>query len=419
MKLHHWLLLSLVLGACLGLALQPYNEAVWLLNLRKSVLEPVGQIFLRLIFMVVVPMVFCGLFLGVYELASQRDLGTVIRRTLLLTVLTSGCSVLVGVGLVNFVKPGAGLNANLTTDVGAFSATLEKIRGQAAGAKTWQQALIEIVPANPLSAGVHALDGEMLALMFFALFFGIAAASIRPLSDRPKHLVTIFSEIYATSMRIVDYVLLLAPFAVFALVFNNVNRSGLSILKALLAYVLVVVCALAIQQFAVYGLMLKYLAKISPVKFFQNSREILLYAFATSSSNATLPRTLELAETKLKMHPQISRFVLTVGSTANQNGTALFEGVTVLFLAQVYGIDLSLGSQITVVLMSVLAGIGTAGVPGGSLPLICIVLQQVGIPIEGIGIVLGVDRFLDMCRTVVNVSGDLVIAAVVSQAETT
>jgi DAACS family dicarboxylate/amino acid:cation (Na+ or H+) symporter len=209
----------------------------------------------------------------------------------------------------------------------------------------------------------------------------------------------------------------LAPAGVFSLVLTAAFRNGLGVFATLLGYVGVVVLALLIQQFVVYSLMLKFLARRSPRKFFADCREVYLYAFSTSSSNATLPKSLETAEIKLGIPSRISRFVLTVGATANQNGTALFEGITVLFLAQVYNVDLALPQQIVVVLMSIVAGIGTAGVPGGSLPLIVILLQSVGIPAEGIGLVLGVDRFLDMCRTVVNVSGDLVIAAVVAQGE--
>jgi len=170
-----------------------------------------------------------------------------------------------------------------------------------------------------------------------------------------------------------------------------------------------------LQQIIVYSLLLKKFTNIQPWAFFKQCKEVYLYAFATASSNATLPRSLALAEQQLKLSPEISRFVLTIGSTANQNGTALFEGITVLFLAQVYEIDLSLAQQIQVVFMSILAGIGTAGVPGGSLPLIMILIQQVGIPAEGMGLILGVDRFLDMCRTTLNVSGDLVIAALVDE----
>jgi DAACS family dicarboxylate/amino acid:cation (Na+ or H+) symporter len=162
-------------------------------------------------------------------------------------------------------------------------------------------------------------------------------------------------------------------------------------------------------------MLLKTLAGRSPKQFLKDCNDVLIYAFSTASSNATLPKSLETATEKLQLSPETSRFVLTVGATANQNGTALFEGVTVIFLAQVYGIDLTLYQQFLVVLMAILAGVGTAGVPGGSLPLIMILLQQVGIPPEGLGLVLGVDRFLDMCRTTVNVSGDLVIAALVDK----
>jgi dicarboxylate/amino acid:cation (Na+ or H+) symporter, DAACS family len=215
-------------------------------------------------------------------------------------------------------------------------------------------------------------------------------------------------------MIIVHFVMRLSPVAVFAIVFNTALTFGTGVFASLFFYVLTVTLGLLIQQFGVYAALLWGVARRSPVEFFRNCREVYLYAFSTASSNATLPLSLEVAETKLRLPPQISRFVLTVGSTANQNGTALFEGVTVLFLAQAYGLDLTAGQQVRVMLMSILAGIGTAGVPGGSLPMVMIVAQSVGVPAEGMALILGVDRFLDMCRTTVNVSGDLVIAALVS-----
>jgi DAACS family dicarboxylate/amino acid:cation (Na+ or H+) symporter len=219
-------------------------------------------------------------------------------------------------------------------------------------------------------------------------------------------------------MRIVHFAMLLAPLAVFAIIFNTAFTFGTAVFASLFFYVVTVVAALLIQQFIVYSAVLWAFARRSPLEFFRNCREVYLYAFSTASSNATLPLSLDVAERKLGMPPDISRFVLTVGSTANQNGSALFEGVTVLFLAQVYGLDLTAGQQIRVMLMSILAGVGTAGVPGGSLPMVMIVAQSVGIPAEGMGLILGVDRFLDMCRSAVNVSGDLVIAALVSARET-
>jgi DAACS family dicarboxylate/amino acid:cation (Na+ or H+) symporter len=196
--------------------------------------------------------------------------------------------------------------------------------------------------------------------------------------------------------------------------FNLAALFGWELLVRLAAYVGVAVAAMAIHMFVVYPLIVWGLGRMGPVRFFTRIREPMLVAFSTASSNATLPVSLRAAETELNLPRKIARFVLTVGATANQNGTALFEGITVLFLAQVYGIDLSTGQQVRVMLMSILAGIGTAGVPGGSLPMVLIVAQSVGIPAEGMGLILGVDRFLDMCRTTVNVTGDLVIAALVT-----
>ncbi len=411
MKLHHKLILSLVLGAALGTVLHSEINSPWILGLSQMVFEPLGQIFLRLIFMIVVPMVFCGLVLGVCQLGQHSGLGKVISKTLLYTFITSTASVLIGVFLVSVIRPGRFVQLNTET-LNAQMLSVEKIQKNAGAAKPALQALLEIIPKNPLEAATKALDGEMLSLMFFALIFGLALS--RLVVSQESRLVSVLEEIYECCMKIVDYAMKLAPYAVFALVFNSTFKFGYDLIVSLFVYVLVVVAALALQQFGVYSFLLKFIGKRAPMSFFKACREVYIYAFATASSNATLPKTLELAEHKLKLRPSVSRFVLTVGSTANQNGTALFEGITVLFLAQVYQIDLTLSQQFTVVVMSILAGIGTAGVPGGSLPLIMILLQQVGIPAEGLGLVLGVDRLLDMCRTTVNVSGDLVIAALVN-----
>jgi DAACS family dicarboxylate/amino acid:cation (Na+ or H+) symporter len=272
------------------------------------------------------------------------------------------------------------------------------------------------VPRNPLDSAVRALDGEMLPLMVFALIFGVAVSGMAKRDEDPV-LIRVLQQIFDACMRIVHFAMRLAPFAVFAIVFNTAFTFGTSVFASLFFFVVTVVAGLLIQQFVVYSAVLLTIARRSPLEFFRNCREVYLYAFSTASSNATLPLSLDVAERKLGMPPDVSRFVLTVGSTANQNGTALFEGVTVLFLAQVYGLDLTAGQQVRVMLMSIVAGIGTAGIPGGSLPMVMIVAQSVGIPGEGMGLILGVDRFLDMCRTTVNVSGDLVIAALVSARE--
>jgi len=218
-------------------------------------------------------------------------------------------------------------------------------------------------------------------------------------------------------IRLLQMVLRVAPVGVACLLFTLTARLGLEVLRQLGAYVLVVVAALAIHQFVVYSLSVSWLGRMNPLEFFRGIRSAMLTAFSTASSNATLPTSLMVAEQNLRLPPHVSRFVLTLGSTANQNGTALFEGVTVLFLAQFYGIELTLAQQFTVVFICILGGIGTAGVPAGSIPVVMMILGMVGIPAEGIGMILGVDRFLDMCRTTLNVTGDLAAAVVVSRGE--
>lgn len=413
MKNHYKLLIGLIAGIVLGAIAHTAAGQPWIENLNAYLMVPVGQIFLRLLFMIVVPMVFSALVLGVYDLASHQGVGRVATKTLFYTVIASTASVLIGIGLVNFFQPGKGFKVD-TSIFETAKSNVETIAANAKASKTAVQALVEVIPKNPLDAAVRALDGEMLALMFCALFFGFAFYLYRKSSGKEELVImTIFDEIFQGSLKIVELAMKIAPLAVFTIVFNTAFKFGLSIFESLFYFTAVVVAGLLIQQLVVYSLLLKFVAKRSPWKFYAGSRDVMLYAFSTSSSNACLPKSIEVAETKLGLTPSISRFVLTVGATANQNGTALFEGVTVLFLAQVFGVDLSMAQQFQVVLMCIIAGIGTAGVPGGSLPLIMIIMNGVGIPAEGIALILGVDRFLDMCRTTLNVSGDLVIAALV------
>lgn len=417
MSQHKKLLCALLSGLVFGLLLHPYAEVGWLSFTNTHVLQPVGQIFLRLIFMVVVPLIFSALVIAANELGLSKGLSKVFGRTLLFTVLISTMSVLIGITLVNVIQPGAGFifNDEQKASLAHNAGTIAQVSANAAHAKSASQIIVDLVPKNPLDSAVRALDGEMIPLMIFALIFGVALSMAVRIKDGEQNLlIPILEQVFATSMRILQFAMTLAPFGVFALVFNTVFIAGHGILISLFLYVLTVVLALLIQQFIVYGGALKFIAKRSPMDFFRKCQDVYLYAFSTSSSNATLPKALEVAENRLEIPKEISRFVLTIGATANQNGTAIFEGITVLFLAQVYGIDLSVMQQVQVVLFSILAGIGTAGVPGGSLPLIMVLLQSVGVPAEGIGIILGVDRFLDMCRSTINVSGDLVIAALVA-----
>jgi len=413
---HTKILFGLVFGLVTGLLV--YNvggDAPWVEWTVRNIAHPIGQIFLRLIFMIVVPLVFSSLVLGVLQLGDPKKLGRVGAKTLAYTLLASGISVLIGIVLVNAFKPGVGIDPSVRADLSStFAAGSRTAIENAQKAQHWTDGLLSLIPRNPLAAAVQALEGEMIALMVFAVLFGVALALIR----RDKEtLIDFFEGVQRVSMKIVDWAMALAPYGVAALLFSLTARSGFAVIPRLGGYVGVVVGGLAIQMFVVYSGILKFLARVPPVEWFFRCREVILTAFSTASSNATLPTTLRTAEEKLGVPPRIGNFVLTVGATGNQNGTALFEGVTVLFLAQVFGVDLTLGQQITVVVMSILAGVGTAGVPGGSLPLIVIVLQTVGVPPEGIGIILGVDRFLDMCRTVLNVVGDLVCATFVARSE--
>jgi DAACS family dicarboxylate/amino acid:cation (Na+ or H+) symporter len=410
------MLLGFMTGALLGLLVFAFApSAPWVEPSIKYVLQPLGQVFLRMIFAAVVPLVFCSLVLGVFEMGDFRSLGRISVKTMVYTICASSVSVAIGLALVSWIKPGVGFDASAIDTNKLVPQSLQVI-DNASQAKSGIQALVEIIPRNPLDSAVRALDGEMLALMVFALIFGAALLAVRN-GRSGDPLIRVLESLRDVAMKIVDFAMSLAPYAIGALTFSLCARFGWDLLFRLGAYVGVVLLGLSIQQFLVYGLVLAVFARRSIWTFMSDTKEVIVTAFSTASSNATLPVSIRVADQKLRLNKKVSSFVLTVGATANQNGTALFEGVTVLFLAQVFSVDLTLMQQATVMAMSIIAGVGTAGVPGGSLPLIVIVLQSVGIPAEGIGLVLGVDRFLDMCRTVLNVMGDLVAATVIDASE--
>ena len=413
--LHNRILIGMLTGALAGLVVSWIwgpTEAVQAFV--KNVTLPAGQIFMRLIFMVVIPLIFSALVLGVAELGDMRRLGRIGLKTLVFTILLSAVSVVVGVTMVNVVRPGAGI-AQADKDE-----MLEMLGKSAAEVKQppqkqGLQMFLDLIPRNPLKAMVDAFEGEMLAVMVFSLLIGIAATLCERETVEP--LLSFLRAVYEVVMKLIAMAMNLAPYGVAALLFSLTAVFGLGILRRLIWYVGTVIAGLAIHQFVVYSLVLLYLVRYPPMTFFRRIREVLLTAFSTSSSNATLPVSMRVTEKELGVPREIGGFVLTVGSTANQNGTALYEGITVLFLAQFFGVHLGLGQQITVVMMSILAGVGTAGVPGGSLPMVGALLVSIGVPWEGIGIIMGVDRLLDMCRTVLNVTGDIVAALWVARSE--
>lgn len=410
-RLQWRILIGFVAGLAAGLSAYTFAPGSNLVDtLVTYVTGPVGQIFLRLLFMLVIPLLFSALVVGIAEMGEIRRLKAIGLRTLAYTVIVSTISVIIALACVNVLRPGGGV------DPQAAQSLLEQGR-EGAGAiieasnssKAGIEALVNIVPSNVIAA---MSQNDILAVMFFALFFGIGLLLVQ--TPRTGQLKDAIEGIFEVAMKLIGYVIRLAPVAIFCFMFNLSAQFGWDLLAKLAAFVGVVVLALSLQMFGVFPLLLRFLAGKNPLVFFRQTREASVMAFSTASSNATLPTALRIAQSELKLPPQISRFVLTIGATANQNGSAMFEGVTVLFLAQFFGVELGLADQLFVMLLCILAGIGTAGVPGGTLPVIALILAGVGVPPEGIGLILGVDRFLDMCRTTVNVVGDLVAATVIS-----
>lgn len=417
LPLHTRILLGLAVGAISGgiaqIALGTKDPNLAWFN--DNIAKPGGSIFLNMIFMVVVPLLFSALVLGVGELGSAAKVGKVGFLSLLMTLLLSGTAVLIGIGAVNLVRPGEQIPSAQRQQLISQYASVKEGEKVLADAKKEPEdpPLLGFIPKNPFKEINRALDGGLLPLMFFALVFGIALAAIE--AEKALPLKLFFESLFTVSQKIIEYAMRLAPYGVFLLIFRTTSSLGFELFRAVGLYVAVVLAALALHQFGTYSLVLKLFARRNPVEFFRQIRTVMLTAFATSSSNATLPTSLRSAEEDLGLPRNVSSFVLTVGATANQNGTALFEGITIVFLAQLFGVDLSIGQQFTVMGLAILAGVGTAGVPGGAWPMIATVLVMFKIPAEAIGVVFGIDRILDMCRTVLNVVGDLTIAACVTR----
>jgi DAACS family dicarboxylate/amino acid:cation (Na+ or H+) symporter len=417
---HLRILLGLAIGIVLGLIVHLLKKPLgpkWLpFVVLEEVAAPIGQMFLRIMQMVVLPLVISALYLAIVDLGDLRRLGRIGLTTLFFTAILSFSAVMIGVVSVNVVRPGAALSKEAREKLAeANVAKAKEGQKKAEEAKPIGRILVDMLPENPIREMAGALDGSspgngMLAVMVFALLCGIAA-TFRP--DETSAVTAALRGLYEISMVIIGWALKLAPIGAGCLVFGVAAQLGVEVLKALAAFVAVVIGGLLIQLVVVYSSVLKVFGGISPLAFFRKIQEAMIVAFTTSSSSATLSTSMKVAQDELRLSPQTANFVLTVGATGNQNGTALFEGVVVLFLAQVFKVDLSLGQQFIVVLMAVLAGVGTAGVPGGSIPLIIVVLKTVDVPDEGIAIILGVDRLLDMSRTLVNVVGDLVVATCV------
>lgn len=388
-------------------------DAGWVVGLTTYLTQPVAQIFLRLLFMLVIPLLFAALVTGVTEMGDLASLGRTGWRTLAMTLALSTVAVVLGLVLVNVLRPGDGVDPALAQRLLAEAAGGAKaILDRAPASLEGPEAFVAIIPSNLVAA---AAENQILSVMFFALMFGIGLVLVESRSAAATTLKNAIEGLLEVTMTLINLVIRLAPLAVACLMFNLAALFGWDLLVRLGAYVGVVLLALGLHFGVVYSIAVFALGGMPPLRFFRQSQEAILMAFSTASSNATLPTALRVAEHQLGLPRRISRFVLTVGATANQNGTALFEGVTVLFLAQFFGVELTLWQQVVVMLICILGGVGTAGVPAGSLPVVAMILGMVGVPPQGIGLILGVDRFLDMCRTALNVTGDLVVAVTVSR----
>lgn len=363
----------------------------------RWVAEPAGTIFIRLLLSLVLPLAMSALVLAVAELQPGSLVGMG-GRLLGLTVGLTSVAVAIGVGLVQLFQPGVGIDRT-TLPAGG---TVTPAAGDAV------TAVMDIFPGNAFKA---AAEGNMIAVLAFSVLVGLALRSTAtPGAARVGELV---QGVFDVCARGVSMVMQLAPIGVAGMAYMAVAKGGLLALRPVGEFALVAVGALALQMFVVYPIALLALAKADPLRFLAGVRPALAVAFATASSAATLPTTLRVAEEALRIPKETARFILTVGASANQNGTALYEGVAILFICQLYGVDLSMGQQAIVVGVSVLAGVGTAGVPAASIPVIAAVVGLFGVPPEAVAVLVGVDRLLDMCRTSVNVVGDLVIARII------
>ena len=416
MARHTKILLGLIFGAIAGVVCNKFLHGTAFLGaVQKYLSDPLGKIFLNMLIMMVIPLVFASLALGVAQMGDLKRLGRVGVRTFAYFLLVTTLAALIGLTLVNTIRPGDYLPAETKTQLlDAYSDQAAELRNTAQKTEFGIQTLVNVVPRNPFSS-VARPSPDMLALIFVTLVVGIALTQID--KERAQPLIRVLEGINDVTVAIINLAMKLAPYGVAALIFSVTSRFGFELLVALSMYVITVLVGLTLHQFGTFPLLIRIFARYHPGKFFRKVQTVMLTAFSTSSSSATLPTTITVSQENLGIPPNITGFVLPLGATMNMNGTALFEGVTVLFLAQVFGVDLTLGQQVIVVLMSVITAVGAAGVPSGAIPLMILVLGMINVPMEGIAIILGVDRILDMCRTVLNVTGDITCAAYIARTE--
>lgn len=415
MKLHTKILLALVIGAVAGIAantmLGPDHASVVWVNTYLA--GPVGQVFLRMLFMIVIPLVFASISLGVAGLGDLRKIGRVGGKALGYFLGTTFLAAFFGLAMVLVVDPGSAVPEDVKQELMATYATDAAGRVEQQAASSFGiETFVNIVTRNPVKS---AADGDLLGIIFFGLMFGVALTQLKP--ERAEPMIKLLEALNDVVIFIVGVAMKLAPYGVVGLIFGVTSRFGFALLKPLGGYVFVVLAALILHLTVNISLILKFVVGLNPLVYFSRSKAALVTAFSTSSSAATLPTALRASQEGLGIPTQIAGFVHPLGTTMCMNGTSIFEGITVIFLCQVFGVELSIGMMMVVIVMAVITAIGAAGVPGGSIPLLVGILAMMGVPGEAIAIVLGIDRILDMSRTVVNVAGDISAAAFVAKSE--
>ena len=397
--------IALFVGAFFGVILNllPKESAIgiwsqeWIVN---HFLTTVGSMFISSIKMLVVPLVLISLILGTASIGDMRSVGRVGGKTLIFYLMTTAIAIGTALLFATLFQPGS----NLSMHLAAGAAKIKE-------APSLQDIIIGLVPSNPFKA---LADGNMLQVIVFSIIFGLALAS---LGKKVEKLMTILEQVNDVVMRMIMLIMLVAPLGVFALVAKVFATEGFAAFVPLLSYVGTVFFVLMFHLFVVYTGALRFIANLSPFIFFKKFYSTMLFAFSTASSNATIPVTMETVEYKMGVDRSVASFTIPFGATINMDGTAIMQGVAVAFIAQAYGIDLSFADYMLVILTATLATVGTAGVPGVGLITLSMVLQQVNLPVEGIALIMGVDRVLDMTRTAVNITGDTIVTLIVGKSE--
>lgn len=412
------IIIALIAGIAIGSFFNLYQDASWVKWINQYVFNVIGQIFLNLIFMLVVPVVFVSIVLGVLGVGDPKHLGSIGLKTISFFLVTTALAITLAMSLALVFKPGEGKSDLLNSDEVKTYAEEQKKKAAEAEAEgspanqTFDQTLINLIPKNPVLA---MSETNMLQVITFAIFIGIGMIALR---EKVSAVKLLFEQTNEILMFIVTAIMqYFAPLGTFGLVATAFTNAGFGAIKQLAMYFFVVLLGLFLHMILVYGGAVSFLARRNPIWFFKGFAPAMTVGFSSSSSNATLPISLECAQDNLEVRKEISSFVQPLGATINMDGTAIMQGVATIFIAQISGVDLTLGQMVTVVVIAVVASIGTAGVPGAGLVMLAMVLTSVGLNPAAIGIILGIDRLLDMTRTAVNISGDAACAVVISEQE--